>query len=56
LIISNYYRNNIWFKDLINIETQFKELTLNPSLGKRGTLGNPFSFQEKGLGDEFFNP
>jgi len=33
------------------------ELTLNPSLKKRGTLKNysflPFSFQEKGLGDEF---
>jgi hypothetical protein len=28
------------------------ELTLNPSLTKRGTLST-FSFQEKGLGDEF---
>jgi hypothetical protein len=35
-----------------------KELTLNPSLTKRGTLRIPcsilpFSSQEKGLGDEF---
>jgi hypothetical protein len=36
-------------------EIKFKELTLNPSLGKRGTLGSPFSFQEKGFGDEFLN-
>jgi len=33
--------------NLKNIEALFRELTLNPSLGKRGTLGSPFSFQEK---------
>jgi len=51
----SYQQNIKWFRDIINIETLFKELTLNPSLGKRGTLGSPFSFQEKGFGDEFFN-
>jgi L-lactate dehydrogenase complex protein LldG len=47
------------FRKLKETQTQATdELTLNPSLEKRGTFNTtrefrPFSFQEKGLGDEF---
>jgi hypothetical protein len=50
-------------KDKINIETFFYELTLNPSLGKRGTFREPLRFSREGrrcppeagrFGDELF--